>query len=376
MKNILKLKRIYLLGLTPISFLLIFTAQNNSYFAEQIFAKHIYKWISQFISIITGFLPFSLAEIIIIAIPAIILVILTRFIIIIAMNKGNRLNRLLKGLLNILCTGSVVLFLFTMMGGLNYYRYSFGQYSNLEVRESSIDELFELTKGLVLQANGLREILPNTDEEGIYRLSMSHGELAKLADQAFDLLSSEYPILKGYYGSPKPVIFSEAMSATEITGIFIPFTMEANINVDVPDYTIAATMFHELAHQRGFMREDEANFIAYLAGMKSGHPELQYSSTMLALITAGNALYNQDTDRFFQIRDLYSEGVLIDIRDNSAYWQQFENTAVSAMSNRINDTYLKANAQTDGVKSYGRMLDLLLAKYRADLKEIEMKYMQ
>jgi hypothetical protein len=156
------------------------------------------------------------------------------------------------------------------------------------------------------------------------------------------------------------------MSYTEITGIFIPFTMEANVNVDIPDYSIPATMLHELAHIRGFMREDEANYIAYLAGMESDNPDLKYSSTMLALVYSGNALYEQDTELYFKIREQYSEGVVKDIRANSAYWQQYEDTVISTISNKINDTYLKANAQLDGVKSYGRMLDLLLAKYRED----------
>jgi hypothetical protein len=158
------------------------------------------------------------------------------------------------------------------------------------------------------------------------------------------------------------------MSQTEITGIFFPFTMEANVNVDVPDYSIPVTMLHELAHLRGFMREDEANFIAYLAGIKSDNVELNYSGTMLALIIAGNALYDQSPELYFEIRKGYSDGVINDIRANSMYWQQYEDTVVSTISNKINDTYLKVNAQADGVKSYGRMLDLLLANYRSKYK--------
>jgi hypothetical protein len=33
----------------------------------------------------------------------------------------------------------------------------------------------------------------------------------------------------------------------------------------------------------------------------------------------------------------------------------------------VNDTYLKAQGQTQGVRSYGRMVDLLLAERRAKL---------
>jgi hypothetical protein len=89
---------------------------------------------------------------------------------------------------------------------------------------------------------------------------------------------------------------------------------------------------------------------------------------MLALIIAGNALYDQSPELYFKIREGYSDGVINDIRANSMYWQQYEDTVISTVSNKINDTYLKVNAQADGVKSYGRMLDLLLANYRSKHK--------
>jgi hypothetical protein len=51
-----------------------------------------------------------------------------------------------------------------------------------------------------------------------------------------------------------------------------------------------------------------------------------------------------------------------DLMYSSNYWKQFE-TKVAEISNKVNDSYLKANNQDDGVKSYGRMVDLLLAYY-------------
>lgn len=366
MSRIFKYKRIYMIGLIPISFLLIIVARQSSFFAEQIYAKHIYKLISQVFSTITGFSPFSIAELLILMLPAIILTVFVRFIIMIIINKEKRIERLIKGVLNLLCAISITLFLFTTFTGINYYRNSFVSYSNLEISNSSDEELYALTESLADTANELRAQVSLTDENGVFQSSMNHYELAKEASKAYILLSKDYPILGGSYGSPKPVIFSELMSSTETTGIFIPFTMEANVNVDIPDYTISITMLHELAHLRGFMREDEANFLAYLAGMKSDNIELRYSSTMLAFVTAGNALYEQNQDYYFQIADKLSEGVINDLRANSQYWMQYEDTVISTISNKVNDTYLKANDQSDGVKSYGRMLDLLLAKYRKD----------
>lgn len=370
MKKLFSYKRIYMLGLTPISIILILIARTSSYFAEQIYAKHIYKFLSQVFSTITGIVPISLGEVLVIAFPVVLLVLLVRLIMKLNRNKGKRSEILTKGCLNLLCTGSLLLFLFTIFAGLNYYRYPFGKYSDLEIQESSLEELYAMTEYLALQSNELRSQIPATDENGVFRLSENYYQTAAKAAKAYELLAEEYPIIAGYYGAPKPVFISEWMSKAEITGMFFPFTMEANVNVDIPDYSIPSTMLHELAHLRGFMREDEANFLAYLAGIKSDSVEFRYSSSIQALIVAGNALYKQNPELYFKIREQYSEGVLLDIRADVQYWAKYDDKVISTVSNKINDSYLKANNQSDGVQSYGRMLDLLLAKYRQD-KEAE-----
>lgn len=369
MKSLFKYKRIYILILIPISLLMIFAARKSSYFAEQVYAKHLYKWISQIISTITGILPFSIAELLVVLLPIVILFILVRFIIRMIKVRENRRERLVKGILNVMCTTGIVLFSFTMLGGLNYYRYTFSHYSNLDIAESSVEELYSLTKNLTMQAVELREQIPKTDENGVFMLSVSTYKLEKTARKAYRELAKDYPILSGSYGPAKPVLLSKLMSTTEITGVFFPFTMEANVNVDIPDFTIPVTMLHEMAHLRGFMREDEANYLAYLAGMRSDSVEFRYSAVMDALTVAGNALYGEDRDLYFEIRELYSDGMLKDIKSNAEYWFQYDDTVISTVSNKINDTYLKANAQSDGVQSYGRMLDLLLAQYRKDMVE-------
>lgn len=369
MRELLKLKRNYLLLLFPLSLLLIHLARKSSFFAEQVYALHIYKWLSQLISLITGLIPISLAELFILILPIILVTLFVKFIIRLKKDKQNRKINAIKCIINILCVLSLTLFSYTLLGGLNYYRYTFSHYSKLEIDKYSVDELYGLTKQLAEQANELRGKVHSLDDNDVFNLSMSNYKLSKEANEAMKRLSKEFPVLGGGYARPKPIILSHLMSYTEITGMFVPFTMEANVNIDITDYAIPYTMLHEMAHQRGFMREDEANYIAYLAGVSSDNIELMYSSTMLALISSGNALYSQDTDLYFEIRSMYCDGIVKDIRANTDYWAKYEDTVISTVSNRINDTYLKANAQEDGVKSYGRMVDLLLAKYRVELLE-------
>ena len=140
-----------------------------------------------------------------------------------------------------------------------------------------------------------------------------------------------------------------------------------NANVHMNDVLIPVTMCHELSHLSGYMREDEANFIAFLACLQSDDPEFRYSGVYLASVHAMNALLTVDSDLWNRADALKSDALRRDIRSNNAYWKQYE-TPVSEVSDRVNDAYLKANGQENGLRSYGRMVDLLLAYYRDELQ--------
>jgi len=372
-------KRTVLLVLFPITLFILRIVQNNPKIAEFVFARGIYKWISQGISLISGIFPFSLMELQIIIVPIAVLFLVIRFLGKVFTQIRNKREQagytFTLGIVNAACVMGIVLFSYVMLGGVNYYRYSFAAYSGLEVKESTVDELYNLCLELADKAAGIREQLHLTegaeDDDGILRITNTDwNEVSGKMEEAFQKLSKDYPVLGGDYPSLKPVFFSNFMSRMEITGIFWPFTMEANVNIAAPNYSIPATMGHELAHLRGFMREDEANFIGYLVCKESDNLEFQYSGIMLALTYAGNQLYKQDPVLFESVREHYSPQMVADIRDEYYYWKQFEDTTISTVSTTMNDNYLKANNQSDGVKSYGRMVDLLLAEYRKNQEYI------
>lgn len=357
-------KKIYLLGLAPIGFILTLIAKYNVFFAEEIMSKRIYKIFSGGIYLFTGILPFSLAELIIIISPVIILLITIRFINKIYKSPTSRGLLVKDALLNIGVFLSISYFAFIVLCGINYYRHPFAYHTNLEVQDSTVEELYELAKDLVKDVNSIKNELEQLGDSDSFKLSKTINETAKDAQEAFNSIGEEYEVLRGRYPFPKPVLFSKFMSRAEITGIFIPYTVEANVNVDAPDFTIPFTMSHELAHLSGFMREDEANYIAYLVSIGSESKDFNYSGSLSALIMTLDALYAQDYELYFELRNECSEGVNSDLRYNSAYWSQFEDTSITVISNKVNDNYLKMNNQKDGVKSYGRMLDLMLAKRR------------
>ena len=190
----------------------------------------------------------------------------------------------------------------------------------------------------------------------------SAAEFSKIP-AAYRLLGADYSIFSGTVYPAKGVKASVAMSYGGIAGIYIPYFAEANVNINQPALLIASSAAHETAHYLGVAREDEANFVSYLACTYSLDASVRYSGTMLALINCANQLYASDAELYRRlVSEYYSEGMLRDLRDYNAYWDSFEGPIEEAVDN-MNDNYLKFNKQENGVKSYGMMVDLLLAYY-------------
>ena len=373
MKNILKLKRKWLLILFPVAVVIILLCRASSFIAEYVFGRFVYRVFSVVVGAVTRWFPFSVAEIAIYLLLVGAIVILVWFVAHIIKGKGRRGEIAGKAVLNILCFVSVAVFLFVVMCGTNYYRYSFKEYLKYDITESDKNDLYELCKYLVTKVNEAREEITCVDENGVMQLSYeSNSEFFREAEEIMSEFAKDYPALQWSTGSAKPVLASRYMSYTDIVGIFIPFTMEANVNVDTVDYNQPSDVLHELAHLRGVMPEDEANYVSYLACVSSGRKDFVYSGYMMAYIHASNKLYEEDYELYKEVRAQISDKVNADLYANSQYWKQFETPVgevVSNVSTQVNNTYLQVNGQEDGVKSYGMVVDLLLAEYKYMMKQ-------
>jgi hypothetical protein len=200
------------------------------------------------------------------------------------------------------------------------------------------------------------------DAEGLCTYS---GSLAETAARAMKNLGTEYAPLAGYYPNVKKVLWSEFLSYQQISGVFSPFTIEAHYNGAMVSYNMPYTVCHELSHLRGFMREDEANFVSFLACISSEEPYFRYSDYLLGYIYVNNALYGEDRDLWREVRAILPKEVDKDLAANNAFWEKYE-TKVAEVAQQVNNGYLVVNGQEDGVKSYGRVVDLILAYYRSE----------
>lgn len=354
-----KLWLLLLLWLLPMAVFVLCRSYPD--FAEYIFARGIYPYYHTALSFLIGLLPFSLAEILIYLLVLIGLGLLGVWIV--HMAKGKKVFA--RGAYHIGILAGVIFFLFVFGSGGNYYRYTYASLTGLEVRASTDQELYSLCMDLTERTNTARQALHESENaDGVFALPCSIDELENRARQAMNRLGEKEPLMKGYYPSPKAVLWSRGLSRFGITGITTPYTMEANVNVDAPACSLGASMCHELAHIAGFMREDEANFISYLACTNSDDPVLSYSGLLMALSYAGNALYKSSPALYREVAQNYSAGLIRDFSAENSYWEQFEDSTTTQIGEKVNDAFLKANRQSEGTKSYGAMVDLLLADFK------------
>lgn len=246
-------------------------------------------------------------------------------------------------------------------------------------------ELIELYNMVALKCNEYAKTV-DRDENGVpvYVVDGQVADLTAMADMArenMQKLGESYPQLDGYYPRPKAMFFSDFMCQQYMCGYYFPFSLEANYNDVMYLLNIPSTMCHELAHLRGYIFEDEANFISYLACTQSEHEFFQYAGYINVLVYLNNDIYKA----WEQSRTAYDAAVAVvrPIAVDEQVW--VDNTFVADEEwDRINgkaildtevvesaadvfvDTNLKVNGVTDGAVSYSRVVRLLMQYHRSE----------
>lgn len=262
-------------------------------------------------------------------------------------------------LLDLVLLAAALWFLYVVNCGINYHKNSFSETTGIRANEYTAEELREVCQWLTEQVSVYSGKVER-GSEGEMLLDIPAGEYAV---KTMEELGREYPELAGYYPQPKKLVNSWILSVQHLSGIYSPFTIEANYNGDMQDYYIPFTACHELSHLRGFMQEQEANFIAYLACIGSEEAAFAYSGSLSGWTQCMNVLYRADYDAWEELREQLPAEVEVDLQLNREFWAKYDGR-IAEVSNRVNDTYLKANGQKDGVESYNRMVDLIVAYYK------------
>ena len=256
----------------------------------------------------------------------------------------------------------------TLNMGIYYHTAPLDGNYNAEYRQYTVDELEKLRNHVVNMCNTYSDFV-NRDEDGriVYE-----GDIMALSKKAIKNIGSIYPRLNGYYPDVKPMMFSSLMTQGYMAGYYFPYSMEANVNSRMYVTNYPYTYCHELSHLHGYMPEDEANFIAFLACAGSEDVFIRYSG-YLGVINYINRAYlesiNYDLDRYMsqeQLKDIVYEDntfVLKEVFDEIEEASPVTTEQMDKLSTSFTNATLNANGVSDGMASYGRVVDLLLQYY-------------
>ena len=328
--------------------------------------------IRMFLGMFTSVYPFSMMEVLIVASIIGFIYYIIRTIMLTVRRRG-KLKILGKRALTLFVTLAYVWGIFCWLWNVGYHAPGFAQRNGFTGYGVNQQNLTAVTRVFAQRANEL-SVLVERDEYGNY--VGNRRQIFEESMYVFENVSEEFPCLDGRLFRPKPMLFSFLMSRTGYGGVYFALTGEANINTQLPYMTMPFTVVHEHAHTLGVFAEDEANFVAILAGITSENIIFEYSGYLVGLMYLMPALQVANPEAWQEIsRDLYPE-LLRDWNEVAKFWQsqRVVETGIDIVDRVLTnvtetmresvdvvyDAFLRANEQELGLMSYGACVDLII----------------
>ncbi|MDO5654784.1 MAG: DUF3810 domain-containing protein [Flavobacteriaceae bacterium] len=266
--------------------------------------------------------------------------------------------RIVSRLIFIISTFYIIFHLFW---GFNYYKPNLKD--DFNIVDIQLDELKFMADDLLNKSKELRDSIVE-DKNGVFtfRRKQFYSSLPKsLQTSDLQLYYNQIPVSS----EKKYSLFSYFMRYFGVAGYYNPFSGEAQITSGMPKTSIPFSMAHEQAHQMGYATEFEANFIGYLTCIQAKDKAMNYAGNYKALKYVLNEIYRYDTVFVRKKLEGFSDGMRRDRLAERAYHEKYSGTADLTFS-AMNNLYLKANRQEDGIESYNRFVDLLVGYYRIE----------
>lgn len=349
----MKSKITLILSLIFIAVLLKIAALSKN-FIENFYSRLLYKKISGSINRISSNFSFSVGELLLFLFFTAVFI-----FIIIAVKKSffnsnaASLTDKIKTALNFIyvfaCSMIIIYIIFLLLWGLNYHRLPLIE--NYPPKDINDNDIYLLADALIKNINNIK------DEMKYKEINTNYQALNRMIESEYNKVFEEFSFLNMHYFRTKPIMISKIFLYMQITGIYSPFTSEANVNTLIPSISMPFTIAHEMAHQIGIAYEDEANFISYIACSKHTDIFVRYSGNFEALLYVLNEI-KRDESYAYLMSNLNND-TKEEIKKYYEFWQNYIGN-LSKVSLKVNDTYLKANSQKDGIKSYSRVVKLLV----------------
>lgn len=351
----MKLKKpLLLILLFFLQFLLLKIFRSYPDFIETYYSTGIYPYISKAERYIFGWIPFSVGDIL----YALAIVFLVLAVAKLIRKRG---RNWLKFTIDALLTINIVYFAFHLLWGLNYYRLPLHQALDID-NEYTTEELICLSQRLIKRANELHEELQLKDSAAVV-FPFKIQEIFDKTPQGYTQIEDSFPKLEYEPKSIKNSLFRYQLSVMGFGGYLNPITNEAQVNGLIPGHRWPLVSCHEEAHQLGFAKENEANFIGVMATTNNTDPYFKYSGYIFALRYCLNEVYMRNPDAGDILRNQIRPGIFANYMESYVFWSKFENP-LEPYIEKIYGSYLKVNNQPAGMMSYNYVVALLVNYFK------------
>jgi len=327
-------------------------------FIEQYYSTGLYPFISKFQRLLLGWLPFSIGDLIYGFFILVILVKTWQLIRVLFKRKFNR-QYLLKGLKQIIFFFLLVYVFFYLLWGLNYSRKGIARQLNLKMTGYTLRELDTLTNVLEQRLNHYASLVEPVQRDSFYKKR----NLFRECYAAYKFGSEQYSFLKYQPKSIKPSFYSYAGNIFGFQGYYNPFSGEGQVNTTIPVFMQPFVACHEIGHQVGYGKENEANFAGFLACRLHPSPVFRYSVYFDMFNYTITELYRYDSIRAKQYIARLHPQVKKDYEEVRRFYKKYKNP-VEPVIMWFYDKYLLANNQPSGKKTYSEVIAFLIAYQR------------
>ena len=320
-------------------------------FIENYYSNSLYVYISTFLRLILGWIPFSTGDLI----YAILIGYIFRSIYFTIKHKQLNLKNTFFKIGGIL---AVVFFIFQLNWGLNYLREPLYYRLNFTKNTYSATELYHFSEKLIQKVNDVQFSITKNDTV-VVENPMNKNEIKSMAQGAYQELAKKNPQFTYENPTIKHSLFSLPLTYMGFAGYLNPITNEAQVNSLIPKNSYPATVCHEIAHQLGIASEKEANFTGYLASTKSKDVYYNYSGYLMALRYCLYEIHENEPEKFELLKQQLNKGVLKDMQQQQDLWRSYQNWSESFFK-IFYDSFLKANKQEAGIYGYNKVVLLLI----------------
>lgn len=346
----LKHKKTIIAFLIIPQYILIKWLSNYPEFIETYYSNGLYPYISKLFRFMLGWIPFSFGDLV----YGFAIIYIIRWL----YKNFTRLKTDTKNwFLDLFSAASILYFAFHLFWGLNYYRLPLYKSLGLESKYTT-EALVDVTKKLIAKSNAIHSEIIKNDSLPV-NIPYSKGDILKIAPLGYAALEKEFPHLEYHPKSIKKSLFSLPLTYMGFSGYLNPLTNESQVDYLIPIYIFPTTASHEVAHQLGYAAENEANFIGCLAATNHDDIYFKYSGYTFALRFCLNEIYRRDETLFDSISETVNKGILKNYQEMRTFWDNYENPA-EPLFKKTYSSYLKANKQDKGMKSYSYVVALFV----------------